>query len=150
MPLPERPALLPEPLDHHSSLIILRLATWVKAALDQALEPYGLKSRHYTVLSVLTHHGAWTQLAVGQNLQIDKATMVSVVDDLERLLLVMRERDSQDRRNYRLLITDAGRAIVGKAEASIDTTEAELFAPLVVSQRRELHAMLTRLIGENE
>jgi DNA-binding MarR family transcriptional regulator len=142
----ERPGGLPAPIAHHTSIVLYKLAGWIGSEMDRALEFTRLKTRHYSVLSILTYSGPWSQLAVGQKLRIDRATMVAVVDDLERLGLVERKRSLEDRRNYDLQLTDAGRETVKAAETAITTLETQLFAPLSKTQQTQMHAMISSLL----
>jgi len=141
----KRPQALPESLEHHTTLLIYKLATFVQDELDRALEPSGMKTRHYSVLSVLSYKGPMSQQAVGLKLRIDRATMVAVVDDLERLGLCERRRNAEDRRLYDLTVTDAGRKAVGQAEKAVLEVEARLFEPLGEAERSSLHTLLSRL-----
>jgi len=104
-----------------------------------------MKTRHYSVLSVLSYKGPMSQQAVGLELRIDRTTMVAVMDDLERLGHLERRRNAGDRRMYDLTVTDAGREAVAQAEREVLEVEARLFAPLGEAERSSLHALLSRL-----
>lgn len=142
-----RPAALPASLAHRTGLLLYKVAQFAQDALDRSLQPLGLKTRHYSVLAVLAQQAPLSQHAVGRKLRIDPATMVAVVDDLERLGLVRRARDPGDRRVYELSLTDAGRPYLRDLDALVDRVEADLLAPLDDRQRAELHALLTGLLA---
>jgi DNA-binding MarR family transcriptional regulator len=146
-----RPTGLPKPIEHHTSIVLYKLAGWIQSELDRALEPIGLKSRQYSVLSVLTYLGPWSQLGVGQKLRIDRATMVGIIDDLERHGWVERQRNQEDRRNYDLKVTKAGHLAIRKAEAAVTEIENQLFAPLSATERAQMHDMISSLfVAETE
>lgn len=140
-----RPTGMPTPIAHHTSLLIYKLAGWINSELDHALSAEGLKTRDYSVLSVIQYKGPWSQQAVAQKLRIDKATMVAIVDTLERLGMVTRQRNREDRRNYDLIITQAGEQAIAEAERAVAELEEAVFASLTPSQREELHVSLSRL-----
>jgi len=142
-----RPAALPPGVAHHTGIVLYKVAQFAQDLLDRALAPRGLKTRHFSVLAVLAHAGPLSQQALGAKLRIDRATMVKVVDDLERLGLVERRRNVSDRRLYDLTVTTNGRDAVVAIEVDIAATEAELFAPLTNDQRSRLHDLLGRLLG---
>jgi DNA-binding MarR family transcriptional regulator len=127
---------------------MLKIANFLREELDTALEPLGMKVNHYNVLSVLTYKGAMSQQGVGTKLRIDRATMVAVVDDLERLGLVERRRNATDRRVYDLTVTDAGRKAVKGAERVLKSLEARVFEPLGSDGRAQLHALLEQLTSQ--
>lgn len=143
--LTARPTGMPTPIAHHTSLLIYKLAGWINTELDHVLEAGGLKTRHYSVLSVIQYKGPWSQQEVAQKLRIDKATMVAVVDELERLGLVERRRSQADRRHYQLSVTDAGARTIKKAEHAVAEMEAALFSPLAPPERQELQQLLSAL-----
>ncbi len=143
---PARPSKLPKPIAHHTSLVLYKLNTWLQTEMDKALEPSGIKMRHYSVLSVLAYKGPMSQQQVGEKLRIDRATIVAIIDDLERLGYLERRRSAEDRRRYDLMLTDAGQREVERAERDISRTEAALFSPLDAGERETLHRLLSALM----
>src|SRR5262245_34096413 len=77
-----------------------RLAQMLHAEFDQALAPLGFAPAHYFVLINLSWHGPRSQLSLGGCAAINRTTMVSLIDHLERLKLVERRPDPNDRRAY--------------------------------------------------
>ncbi len=144
-PTLERPTALPEAIHHHTGVLLLKIANFVRDELDLALQPHGLRVNHYNVLSVLHYKGTMSQQGVGTKLRIDRATMVAIVDDLERQGLLERRRNATDRRVYDLTVTDAGRKAVKDAERALKALEARVFEPLGADGRTQLHALLEQL-----
>lgn len=141
----DRPERLPEPLAWHQSLVLFKLASWFQVRVDEALQPDGFRTRHWTTLSVLRHKGPWSQRAVSEKLRIDTATMVAVMNDLEREGFIERERDPDDKRLYRIWVTDAGLAWLDEAEQSIAEVEDAVLAPLSNDERATLLRITTEL-----
>jgi DNA-binding MarR family transcriptional regulator len=71
--------------------------------------------------------------------------IVPIVDDLEALELIERERNARDRRSYALRLTDAGGAKLDTARAEVDALTAKLIGR---RDREELAALLRRLIED--
>jgi DNA-binding MarR family transcriptional regulator len=117
------------------------------ALFQDALAPLALTPKSFGSLAVIAEHGPLSQAALGELLRIDRTTMVAVVDELERAGYVTRGRDAADRRVHSLLITPAGRRVLGEAEAIADRTHAELLADLAAGERDQLHALLARVAG---
>lgn len=115
-------------------------------ATERALEPLGIKPYHYGVLVALDEGGPAPQRVVGEALEIDKSSMVVVVDHLEGLGLVERHRNPENRRAYRLTLTDAGRKLLSEAESLVGRVEEDVLAPLDDAQRRQLHGLLLSLL----
>lgn len=143
----ERPPGLPAPVAHHTGFVLYKVAHFLQEALDHALEPWGLRTRHYTVLAMLANLGSMSQQAIGRKSRIDRATMVKVVDDLERLGLVERRRNADDRRFYDLTLTAEGLAQLAAAEEAVEEMEAIALSPLSAEQQGQLHGLLSSLLG---
>ena len=69
-----------------------------------------LNVRHRLVLQALGLEGARSIAAIGQQLGLTPSTMTGIVDRLEDLGLLRRERDSRDRRTTLLHLTRKGQA----------------------------------------
>jgi DNA-binding MarR family transcriptional regulator len=90
--------------------------------------------------------GPAPQQAVRETLSIEKSSMVVFVDHLERLGLVERHRNPENRRAYKLTLTAAGRELLSEAKPLIEKVEEAVLAPLDDAQRRHLHQLLLSLL----
>jgi DNA-binding MarR family transcriptional regulator len=70
-----------------------------------------------------------------------------VVDELERLGLVERRRNHDDRRAYSLRATARGRRVLRQAEEAAKRAEDEFLAPIPADDRRRLKEFLRTLIS---
>lgn len=68
---------------------------------------------HLHVLSVLEHEGAQPMRALAEALDVSSASATGIVDRMEKRELIVRTRDTQDRRVIRVALTDEGRSILG-------------------------------------
>ena len=80
-----------------------------------ALAPLDIEPRHVGTLRGLRALGPATQGQLARLLDVSPATVVQIVDHLERRGLVARERDPEDRRAYRLRLQPAADAVVAEA-----------------------------------
>ena len=80
-----------------------------------ALGPLDIEPRHYGTLRALTVGGPMTQGDLAQLLEVSPATVVQIVDHLEKRGLVARERDTVDRRAYRLHLRPGAARVVQRA-----------------------------------
>jgi DNA-binding MarR family transcriptional regulator len=142
---------LPESLHPRLGAVLAWAAQNAQEVADRALEPLGLTVKHFGVLTFLRHEAEsdrrLSQQAVGARLRIDRTTMVSLIDELERAGYVERERNPGDRRAYVLMLTAAGKKAQTRAEQAVDVQALEFFGRLSESERQELHQLLTRLIS---
>jgi DNA-binding MarR family transcriptional regulator len=103
--------------------------------------------RHLGVLGVLAEAGPLSQRALVDRLQLDKSSMVYIIDELERQGLAERRRDSRDRRIHAVHLTDRGRDRLTAAAQTIGEAMTELLVPFTVDERRRLHDLLARFIA---
>lgn len=113
--------------------------------LNRALEPFGLRSRHYTVLSASAEQGGLSQRELGEVLGVDPSAVVSLVDDLERAGLVRRDSHPDDRRTRVVVVTEAGMSTLDTTRELARGVDDELLAGLSEDERRTLERLLLRL-----
>ncbi|MET8876864.1 MarR family transcriptional regulator [Nocardia sp. NPDC004604] len=123
-----------------------RASTAVARAAEIHAGPQGLGVGQQLVLKMLDAVGACSQQTLSAELRIDRSVMVSVCDDLEKSGYAQRERNPRDRRSYAVTITDAGRERLSEAKAAIPTYLDETFAALTAAERRQLTALLGKLL----
>lgn len=113
--------------------------------LNRALEPFGLRSRHYTVLMAAAEHGGLSQRELGDLLGIDPSAVVALVDDLQRAGFVRRDPHPDDRRTRLVVLTDEGTEAFDRACEHAAKVDDETLAPLDASERATLIDLLRRI-----
>jgi DNA-binding MarR family transcriptional regulator len=98
--------------------LLVRASRGMGCALSRALNKLSLDLRGLTVLKTISTSSAPSQLAIAQAADIDKTTLVSVLDDLERKQFIRRMQDVNDRRARVIELTDEGRRMLAWAEAA--------------------------------
>jgi DNA-binding MarR family transcriptional regulator len=149
------PPPLPRALQRRLGAALTWAAQNAQEMADTALEPLGLNVKHFGVMTLLRHQkeadGAPTsQRAIGEQLRIDRTTMVALIDHLERAGYVRRDRNPDDRRAYVLALTAAGRKAQARAEKAVDSDAQDFFGRLSEPERQQFHQLLQRLTGETE
>jgi DNA-binding MarR family transcriptional regulator len=109
-----------------------------------------LTARQVGILTLVVEWEPMTQKALGDTLRIDRTTMVSLIDDLERKGYVLRQRHPRDRRAYLVQPTEPGRAAKVAAIAILDEQQNRFLAALTAAERLQLGALLTRLQQPHE
>jgi MarR family transcriptional regulator, organic hydroperoxide resistance regulator len=84
-------------------------------AYRQFLDPLGLTYPQYVVLLVLWERDNLPVKSIGEQLFLDSGTLTPLLKRLEAAGLIRRQRDREDERQVRILLTDAGRALKEKA-----------------------------------
>jgi DNA-binding MarR family transcriptional regulator len=127
--------------------LLYRAAEESHALANQMLAGMALSARQAGILTMVTELEPMTQKALGDALRIDRTTMVALLDDLEDQGYVVRQRHPRDRRAFLVHPTDSGRAAKVAAVRILDDQQHRFLAPLTPAERRQLAALLTRLIG---
>lgn len=110
------------------------------------LAPMGLSVKLCGVLNLLAE-GPISQQALGEQLGIDRTTVVELIDELEQQGVVVRRRNPADRRSYALTLTPKGRTVQKRAARVFDAAADEFFDALGPTERQALLGMLRRLIS---
>lgn len=99
------------------------------AQLETALQGAGVNLREYCVLMKAAEEER-TQNALAELAMLDKSTMVTTLDGLEKSGLARRRVSETDRRARIVTITDAGRRVLADAtelyDAAVDATLGDL------------------------
>ncbi|MET9227538.1 MarR family transcriptional regulator [Lentzea sp. NPDC003310] len=104
--------------------LLHRAAQRVGAAFAEEITKFGISLRGQLVLQALaTEEAQRTQLKLGAMLGLDKTTLTSELDKLERAGLVQRVPDPNDRRVRTPVITDKGLALQKEAGDALAEVE---------------------------
>ncbi|WP_225727009.1 MULTISPECIES: MarR family winged helix-turn-helix transcriptional regulator [unclassified Nocardia] len=141
-----RPAYFPRLATERVDIALYRASTLVARAAEIHAGAHGLGVGQHLVLKMLESQGPCSQQALSEELRIDRSVMVGVCDDLESSEYVRRERNPHDRRSYAVTITDAGRARLAEAEATVADFLDDTFAPLTAAERAQLAGLLGKLL----
>ncbi len=119
----------------------------VAAAMDKALAPFGFERRHLMVLMRLHASGPLSQRDLVAQTDHDKASIVRIVDDLERLGLASRELVPGDRRLRAVTMTEHGRDVFIQAHEAAEPAAAAATGALTPEQTRQLQHLLRSMVG---
>jgi MarR family transcriptional regulator for hemolysin len=124
---------------------LMATARLVREAFDDRLAPLELNLTQASLLGYVAEFGATTQARLGDRLGIGRAAIGSVVDVLESRGLVERHPDPDDRRVWRVGITDAGLEVVAQVEDVDRQLRGELRNGIGREERQALAWVMTRL-----
>jgi MarR family transcriptional regulator, lower aerobic nicotinate degradation pathway regulator len=125
-------------------LILRRAHDRAASSLAQALKPVGLELRHFAVMITLSDNGAMSQRQLADALDNDKASMVRIIDDLERKGYARREAVPGDRRVHSIVLTPEGLDAFDAAHRAADSIRDQLVAHLRNGEPEQLLDLLTR------
>ncbi|HVZ79907.1 MAG TPA: MarR family transcriptional regulator [bacterium] len=140
------PARVPDSMLERMGFLLNRSTQKMNEIALRTLEPLGLMGKHLGVLLTLKEKGPIPQQEIGNCIHVDRTTMVQIVDDLERLGLVERKDNPEDRRAYSLSVTAKGRETLTKGLHLVSSAEKEFFADLPSKDQKELVRILKHLV----
>jgi len=140
-----KPEALPPSMRDRVPFLLYRAAELSHSLANDMLARIQLTARQVGILTLVTEWEPMTQKALGDTLRIDRTTMVSLIDDLERKGYVVRRRHPRDRRAFLVQPTQSGSAAKAQAIAILDEQQSRFLAPLTSVQRQQLGALLKRL-----
>ena len=119
-------------------------------ATGEQAEKHGIQLRDYIVLSALHMTPNLTQVEVGKALGLDKTTLMSQLDRLERMGFVVRRSDPRDRRARIPEITKEGNALRVKVASACASVEGAVLSCFSQDQVQIFRRMLFEIIGDSE
>lgn len=141
---PARIALFRRP-----GFLVRRLHQIYVAIYFQNCERFGTTPVQSSVMQVLMAQPGMDQIALAQEIGIDRTTASSVLTRLEARGIVRREADPVDRRNKCAYLTPAGEAMLKEMQVSIEAAHRELVKPLAPAAREQFLEQLLCLVQAN-
>lgn len=130
---------------------LLRFPSYALGKLHKAVHnEIGSSLREHWVLVFLEEFDDLSQQQVSTALGIDRSEVVRLVDGLEQAGFVVRTRDDIDRRKYRLSVTKAGRAERRRTDRLIEAAAGRVLGRLDDDERRTLHRLALKALGEDQ
>ncbi|GAA4579779.1 hypothetical protein GCM10023194_06290 [Planotetraspora phitsanulokensis] len=114
-------------------------------ALTAALADLDLTASEINALANLADGRARNVRALSADTGTRATTLTGVLDRLERRGLLTRELDPDDRRSFRLALTDSGRDVAAQVSAAFSDLEARALAGLSPRQLSGYHAVIAAL-----
>ena len=147
---PDPPTVGPQPaLDSEITWLLHRAAQRMRTATGEQAEKHGLQLRDHIVLSALHKTPDLTQVELGKTLGLDKTTLMSQLDRLERAGLVERRSDPRDRRARIPVITDQGETVRSEVADASEEVERVALRSFAADEVALLRRMLFEIIGQS-
>ena len=137
-------------IDSEITWLLHRAAQRMRGATGEQAEKHGIQLRDYIVLSALDKTPNLTQVELGKALGLDRTTLMSQLDRLERTGLVVRRTDPHDRRIRIPEITKAGNALRAQVASACASAEAAALNSFSQDQVQTFRRMLFDIIGDSE
>jgi len=113
---------------------------------SEEVHPYGLTTVQFGALQAIADHSGIDQVSLGVASDIDRTTVMRVLNRLEKHGLVRRKPCPQDKRINRVYITAVGKRMISDIEPLADASQQRLLEPLAPDERAAFMNMLTKLV----
>lgn len=128
------------------SYCFYKAAFRLRELLHKELAPHDLIGPHVGLLRLLETLGPHSQNDLAEQMSIDKATMVKLIDHLEKKKFVLRRPDKTDRRVKHVEITKQGKATLGTASQLRKELEQRFLSVLDANERAVLLKAIPKLL----
>jgi DNA-binding MarR family transcriptional regulator len=125
-------------------VLLTRLAKQVFRRSDEQL--LGMHLRLLMALSYLRDHDGAPQQDLAEALCMDANNVVILLNELEDLGYVLRQRDPDDRRRHIVELTAQGTRALASAERAQEAIEDDVLRALDAEERATLWRLLTRAL----
>jgi DNA-binding MarR family transcriptional regulator len=113
---------------------------------DQTVPGYALSLSQAFALHELDTGTPLSQRVLAERLQLEKSSVSRMAADMERKGLLVRERDPEDRRQYRLRLTDRGQAMHARMASTFHAQYESWVAAMTGTERAALLHGLPALV----
>ncbi|WP_040691949.1 MarR family winged helix-turn-helix transcriptional regulator [Nocardia vinacea] len=130
-----------------------RLLVVAQRDIEAVFIAHGLQRGEFDVLAALRRSGEPFELnpsVLADTLMLSRAGMTGRLDRLESAGLVRRIADAEDRRAIRVVLTEAGRALIDKVVTAHTENETRMLSVLPAKDRRDLDRIARVLLGSLE
>lgn len=98
-------------------LLLGRTAMLKDRIIERHMEPYGITAAQFKVLIIMAQFDVDTPAELCRHLSLDSGSMTRMLDRLEHKNLLTRQRSEVDRRQVRLVLTQAGQVLANELPA---------------------------------
>jgi DNA-binding MarR family transcriptional regulator len=109
------------------------------------LKDFDISPGRFGVLVLISANPGMTQSLLAAATQLDRSTMVAVIDQLEARGLVERRASPTDRRSNALVLTTEGEKLLKLMKRRIKQHEARIAAAMTPGETAKLVDLLTRI-----
>ena len=124
---------------------IAETAHALRKAFDRRASSLGVTRAQWKVLFRLTRFPGLRQVELADMLDVEPITLCRIVDRLEEAELVERRRDPEDRRAWRLQVTDKAKPLVERLKSLGSELVGEAFADIDRSELDQVRGVLARV-----
>lgn len=133
-------------LRNSAGYLLSQASRLLRAEVSAALAPLRLSLNEFIILRLVSRKLPISQGSLAETYGIDPSTMVSLIDHLEELQLLTRERDRLDRRRYNLVLTPKGAKVSAQGKRLAEKAQRKFLQPVTDDEWETVREVLCRLV----
>lgn len=137
-------------LSEYFGYSLYKANAWFRLLQNDALKMYDMQTFHLGILKVLEVSGPKSQIELGDELGIDKASMVKLIDHLESKKLVERHGHLTDRRIKSIVLTKNAKQLIKMCSQARGKVEKEFFKKLSTSEEKTFRRLVGMVLPERK
>jgi DNA-binding MarR family transcriptional regulator len=136
-------------IDSLAGYNLRRAAARQRERFRNVFSPFDIRPVQLTALTIILHNDRLGQSTLGKALDMKRANVVKLLDELQQRGLVERKLSTRDRRAYDVHLTAKGRELTEELLAIHAKLEANLAQSLGGDELKELVRLLTKFRAVN-
>lgn len=120
-------------------------ARLLKRNFDRRAKSHGLTRARWQVLWILNKEQGMKQAELAERMDVAPISLARQIDLLQAEGLVERRQDPQDRRCYRIFLTDAAAPVLDTLRGLAVEARAQALAGITAEEQRQLMHLLSRV-----
>jgi DNA-binding MarR family transcriptional regulator len=129
--------------------LLAQVGAFAAGRFAQRLTALALQPSDVGILRLIAAEPGLSQRMLAARLGVGPSRVVVLIDELEKKSLVVRERSIQDRRNYELRLSEAGRHVMAQMREIGAAHENEIVNALRPHERETLAALLAKIAASH-
>ncbi|MEN8258966.1 MAG: MarR family transcriptional regulator [Thermodesulfobacteriota bacterium] len=126
---------------------LIRATESLSANVHNPLREFGLTVSQFGVLEALYHLGPMCQKDIAKKILKTTGNLTTVIVNLEKRGLIIRERAAEDRRYYQIALTGKGRKTIADLFPGHASRMTYLMGALTLDEQKELGRLCKKLSG---
>ena len=134
-------------LSGRPGFLIRRLHQIHLALFAEECAPFGVTPVQFSIMTVAGAQPGLEQVALAQEIGVDRTTLTNVLTRLERRGLIARAAVASDRRVKRVTLTEDGRAVLDRMQGAAERAHARTIEALAPAERAAFLDALRDLVN---
>lgn len=141
----DSPSIQPDDTMNSPAHIVKVLYIMIRREIETALRPLGLTPQQGQALHALSHSPGLTNTELEHQLMIEKSSVTSLMNGMEKKGWVTRRSHPQDARMRQNELTEAGQQMHQAAHAAVEEVKQRSRSALTPEELEQLTSLLSKL-----